>query len=463
LLVAGSIDLKPLNDAIALATRLSPKTVEARQMLFTAKVVARLRLCLLNEDLGEAALTLEAVRGKMLASVAMPEVRAVQDEVDNWTLVSELTAALSAGAVSGTVGALDLSTVDATSLERAIEHAEELGCKTTEAANLLAAAKQVYKLRLALLNDNWSGAPPPGAGEGEAADGVEAVLRESAALPLSDLVRAELGLVQAEVENRRIVTLLSAALATGAARGPVGELDLSSVDTVELDAAIAESTELGPKTEEADKLLQAAKLIRRLRAVLLANNWQWVGSVLLEARSNKGIFPQISLRELQLAQDELDNRAIIAQVTSALKTGGAAGPIGRTDVDAIDLSALDEALTYARTLGVKSVEASQVVATAQLIRRLRVALKSRNVAEARDVLESVKGKVLAAAAADEVQYIKLTVDDWSVRTGLSRVLSTGAAQGVVGEYDPATIQTEALDEAIKEAMRLGCHTAEARK
>jgi len=87
-LYVGGIDVRPLNEAISLATKLGPKTLEARQMLFTAKVIARLRLCLLNEDLPEAGLTLDAVRGKMLASVAMPEVRLVQDEVDNWTVVS---------------------------------------------------------------------------------------------------------------------------------------------------------------------------------------------------------------------------------------------------------------------------------------------------------------------------------------------------------------------------------------
>ncbi len=47
-------------------------------MVFSGKVVARLRACLLNEDLREAGLTLEAVQGQMLASVAVPEARMVQ-------------------------------------------------------------------------------------------------------------------------------------------------------------------------------------------------------------------------------------------------------------------------------------------------------------------------------------------------------------------------------------------------
>jgi hypothetical protein len=90
-LYLGSVDVRPLNAAIALATRLGPKTPEARQMLYTAKVVARLRACLVNEDISEAAVTLDAVRGKLLATLAMAEMRMVQEEVDNWKLLAQLS------------------------------------------------------------------------------------------------------------------------------------------------------------------------------------------------------------------------------------------------------------------------------------------------------------------------------------------------------------------------------------
>lgn len=297
-LYTGSIDLKPLNDAIGLAARLVPKTTEAKQMLFTSKVVARLRLCLLNEDLAEAGLTLEAIRGKMLASVAMPEVRAVQAEVDNWTLVNELSAAMTAGRLGGVVGALDASGLDATALERSIDHADELGVNTTEAANLLASSQLLFRLRVALLADRWTPAS-------DDPDGIEAVLRDAAAAPVSELAAPELALARGELDNRRLVLALSSALASGGARGPVGDLDVRSVETAALDAAITDATDCGVRTPEADKLLGAAKLVRRLRSVLLAGNWQWVGSVLLEARSVKHVFPSVSLRELQLAQDEV--------------------------------------------------------------------------------------------------------------------------------------------------------------
>jgi hypothetical protein len=225
-LYIGSIDVKPLNESISLATKLGPKTVEARQMLFTAKVVARLRLCLLNEDLAEAGMTLEAVRGKMLASVAIPEVRMVQDEVDNWQVISELTAAITAGSPAGSVGSLDLSTVNFQSLEQALDRSESLGVKTAEAKALSETAQLLFRLRKALLADNW---------EPEDPNSIEGILQSIGAASISDLAKGEVQTIKHESENRRIILLLSRALADGAARGPVGELDLISVQTVDLD------------------------------------------------------------------------------------------------------------------------------------------------------------------------------------------------------------------------------------
>jgi hypothetical protein len=467
----GSIDLKPLNDALALAQKLGPKTQEAKQMLFTAKVVARLRMCLLNADMPEAALTLEAVNGKPLASVAIAEIRAVEDEVNNWTVLSELGASLAKGGPAGGVGHLDLSAVDTAGLVAALNHADALGVKTTEASTLYAAAAQAYKLRTALLADNWGSGAEAGAGPDASSSssssspaGVEAILRECDELPLSDLVSAELDLLRGEVNNRRIVLSLAQALARGAAKGPVGEMDVSEVDTAELDVAIAQASELGTRTEDAERLLLAAKAVRRLRSVLLSGNWQWVGSVLLEARQTKHIFPPVSLKELQQAQDELDNKAILAQVNGALRKGVPTGSIGHVDPDSVDVAVLDEALGYARTLGVKSTEASAAVAAAQLVRRLRVAVKANDWAEAKEALEgALKGRSLPPAAADELQFVRLCVDNWQVIQDLSIAAATGGPVGPLGDPDLRALRVDALDAAIALASRLGCHTVEARR
>ena len=60
--------------------------------------LAMLAQALLVSDLDAARQMLDAVRGKVLASVAEDEVQTIKHEVDNWMVVSEITSALSSGA-----------------------------------------------------------------------------------------------------------------------------------------------------------------------------------------------------------------------------------------------------------------------------------------------------------------------------------------------------------------------------
>jgi hypothetical protein len=454
-IATGAIDLKCIDDAIALAQKIGPKTQDAKQMLFTAKVVARLRSCLLKEDIAEAGLTLEAVRGKLLASVAFPEIRHVQDEVDNWSVLTDLSNAIAKGGPEGGVGRLDLSKLNVAHLEAALNRADELGIKTTEASNVYTAAAVAFKLRSALLADNWSGEA--------GSKGVEAVLREFEGTPMSDAVGPELDLLRGELNNRRIVLSLAEALSKGGAKGAVGSIDISEVDTTELDVAIARASEpQNGATKEAERLLQAAKMIRRLRSTLLAGNWRWVGSVLLEARQLKHVFPPVSLKELQQAQDELDNKAIIAQLQTALREGATTGAVGHLDANSADITALDEAIAYARTLGVKSVEASQAVATARTIRALRVAVKANDWADAKTVLDGAQDKNIPSFAAEELQLVRLCVENWQTVRDLQIAVSSGGPVGGLGDADLRVIRTDELNAAIENVMRVGCHTSEAR-
>ena len=93
-------------------------------------------------------------------------------QVDNWTIIADLSSAISTCGPGGVVGSLDLSGVDTTLLAAAIPRAEDVGVKTPEAASLLAAAKLLLRLRTALLQDHWSA----DSSAGDVPDTVEAVL-----------------------------------------------------------------------------------------------------------------------------------------------------------------------------------------------------------------------------------------------------------------------------------------------
>ena len=130
----------------------------------------------------------------------------------------------------------------------------------------------------------------------------------------------------------------------------------------------------------------------------------------------------------QLAQDELDDRSVVAQLKSAIQSGAIASGGGQLSVRDIDVENLEAAVQYAVHIGSKTQHANQLLATGQLVLALRRALLGNDMPAARDLLESVRGKVIAALAADEVQAVKAEIDNWMVISQLSSAISSGYAQ-----------------------------------
>jgi hypothetical protein len=91
------VDVDALETAIQYAIHTGCRTANAAQMLATAQFVQRLRQAMLSADMVAAREMLSLVKGKALSPVAAVEVQLVQQEVDNWVVVSELSAAVSSG------------------------------------------------------------------------------------------------------------------------------------------------------------------------------------------------------------------------------------------------------------------------------------------------------------------------------------------------------------------------------
>ena len=137
------------------------------------------------------------------------------------TTVSNLTAAITKGGLSGTVGQLDISDLDVDGLSAAVKVVEDVGCKSTEAQKLLVTAKQVKKLRTAVASDTWAV--------------VASILEESREMMIADAAVPEFLLVQDELDNRAMVSQLLAALESGGAVGEVGDINTATVDVTALD------------------------------------------------------------------------------------------------------------------------------------------------------------------------------------------------------------------------------------
>ncbi len=155
---------------------------------------------------------------------------------------------------------------------------------------------------------------------------------------------------------------------------------------------------------------------------LLAHLLPW-----LEARGCQHVCLSVCLR-CQLAQDELDDRSIVSQLKSAIQTGSLSGGVGQLNLGDVDVENLEAAVRYAQHIGSKTRTSNQMLATAQLVLSLRKSFLSNDVASARDLLEAVKGRVIAAVAAEEVQAAKAEVDNWAVVSQLSAAIANGRAQ-----------------------------------
>jgi hypothetical protein len=87
-----------------------------------------------------------------MVDITAPEVKLAKAEVDNNIVIHQLTEVLSRDFAQGSVGALDLSTVQVRHLSERIDSAMEIGIQTTQAEKLLEAAKIVRRIRTAMVS-----------------------------------------------------------------------------------------------------------------------------------------------------------------------------------------------------------------------------------------------------------------------------------------------------------------------
>ena len=258
-LAVSTVGLGPLQSAIGEANALPASTPASDALVQVAEAVHELRRLLASQDdnWGDVERVLKRARAAVaeakvvgttpggggelctgfgkgdtafVPAAVVAELDAVQDEVNNTRLVARLTSALSSGVAAGGPGALDLDTIDLAALDAAVEMGRQLGCHTTQAANLLASVEVMRGVRSNMLSGDWVGV------------GVALQQARDLGPRMSETCSAELALVQDELDNRMIVHQLGEALRHGMATGEVGDLDLDTIDTTQLSAAISASS-----------------------------------------------------------------------------------------------------------------------------------------------------------------------------------------------------------------------------
>ena len=460
----STVETGELEDAVSHAELLGCKTADAATHLASARSLLQLRLALLAipkeyEEDGDEAGAWEAIGTAMtdiekqgVMPMSAQEVSSVRDELDNRQIISDITEALLVGLPGGSIGDLDVSCVEVSSMRAVVQAAQSTGCKTEEAEDALWTASSLVAIRQHLLDGAWD----------EVESSIEVVTGRSATgggrkrVPLH-VADPEIKFLRSEVENRRTLREVAAALSTGCIGGSVGALDITSVALDELRSVVREGSRRGCKTHDAEKLVAIGEQVLALRDAVQADDWSGAADVLSSIGTE--VHPA-AVKEVTLARDEFHNRTIIEGLSNALSSGKATGAVGNVNLGTIDMLELDGALAGAAQLGCQTVEAKQLFATAELVKSVRTAWRSERYIELGNLLSTGKdgtnAQQWAPISATELSLAQDELDNRNILLSTSEAMSSGMAGGVLGALDTALVVVEQLEDAVNKVRRLLC-------
>lgn len=141
--------------------------------------------------------------------------------------------------------------------------------------------------------------------------------------------------------------------------------------------------------------------------------------------------------ELSFVQDELENRAALANLRTALTSGRPSGSVGSLDTTTVSTTVLADALALVNRMGVKTDLARQLLASAEMVMQVRTALLKGEWDELellfdevgkREVLAATEGKDAwaAAEARHELRLVenevRLSNDDYARTSSTTHTL-----------------------------------------
>ncbi|KAA0153961.1 hypothetical protein FNF31_06363 [Cafeteria roenbergensis] len=357
----------------------------------------------------------------------------LQDAAHNRRLVSSLRAALRRGRATGSPGAIRVLDIETAPLSKAVELAAELGVNTDAADRLLRTARVVLRARRGLRDGDE-------AAVGSALSEAEALAGPGGGLGCVDsAAREELGLCQANAAYQRVISRLTSAMAKGGPVGVVGALDVSQLETAEVEAALNEAQAAvggAADTPAVKALVETAHQLVRVRRLLAEGRWEAAEAAVEDALavqagsaaspadpgplggfggSRRGGRPQAgpARAELELVLSDTSHRRACTDLSVALRSGGIAGEPGAVDVSAVRVDLLARAMDQAKEAGCRSARSRALQAAAWVVRCLRAALMSGDWAAAIAALDSPDGQRLLSGVLGEVGAARVPADEAS--------------------------------------------------
>lgn len=483
----SSIDVESLQADVNDANELGCHTKEAKELLENANLVLRIRRGLVSEDWDMVEHALDEARFKRILPLAEDEVKTATKEMNNRRILHSLEHALRSGGPSGTLEDLRVDTITFHVLDEALALAQKLRCESGRAQHLFAASKIVRAARAALAEKRFIQLGPL----------VDDAVRQSFLrvedhdvgideTKLRDVEPAqkELELMRDKYEDESMCHDLAEALLQGQPKGRIGAIDLASVKLGNLIKVTEKYSEHESKTTSAAQLLESAKVAVSLREALLAGPDWTAAEAILKRYSPETILAQhgFSLvdsveQEVTLISDEIENRKIVASLTSAIRQGAVGGSIGALDLDQLSVVVLNDAIEKVKKMQCKSSESKQLFETAKRLRDVRACVADADGAARPDgspdavqwlgavqvALDKAHASKIASVANDELKLIQNHVDDIKIVRELCAALSQGQVDGKIGDTDPSSCNVERLDAALDCVHTLVCKTERAKK
>ena len=135
---------------------------------------------------------------------------------------------------------------------------------------------------------------------------------------LDTVLKDELRLLYDEAMNRIIIKKLSHGLSVGRIEGYTGGLSLSNVSTSILEDGLMIVDDKLRLLETVQNMIYTAKLVRDVRKAVMGNMWDKVTLQLESYRNKKSMIYEFAFDELDLVQDEANNRKILKILGSGL-------------------------------------------------------------------------------------------------------------------------------------------------
>ena len=297
------IQVLSIDNCIYQAQEIGYVTEEAQQLLIATEALRRLRLELKGKQWLILQETLDAVYNAGVPVLLQQEIRLIKDECDDALMKAELIECMTEGERYGNVGSFDVNDVDPSPIETAIVNAKKIKPKTLETQTLLKTALLLFAVRTQMLSQDYAK--------------VDEILALSDMDELSPIINDEISFYEKVIRNFIVIRDLIDAFSSGTPTRTDTRLDITTIRTKRLEAAVKQAEESELHTAEAENYLSTGKVLLNLRVAVVNDDWKLVDQVLKDSRTTD-LAEQVA-EELKCIQDLADDKNLVFELREVLQ------------------------------------------------------------------------------------------------------------------------------------------------